>query len=71
MKDTIRLAIARRARKLGWTAYRIGKETGIDPGTIKRYLSGYSVGGERRHIALNSRNLSKVMKAMGLEVREK
>ena len=58
MIDTIRETIATRAETLGLTAYAIGKQTGIDPGTVNRYLTG--------KCALNSRYVSGICDFLGL-----
>lgn len=58
--DTIRDIVSARAEKLGLSAYAIGTATGIDPGTVKRYLSG--------RCALNSRYVSAISDYLDLEV---
>lgn len=63
MTDTIRDRITARADQLGLTAYAIGRETGIDPGTVRRYLTG--------RCSLNSRYVSQICDVLGLELQEK
>ena len=57
-EDWIRETVAARAESLGLTAYAIGQQSGIDPGTVKRYLEG--------RCALNSRYVSRVCDILGL-----
>lgn len=61
-EDWIREAITARAETLGLSAYAIGKHCEIDPGTVKRYLSG--------RCALNSRYVSAICMAIGLTLKE-
>ena len=59
--DWIRETVAARAEERGLTAYAIGQQCGIDPGTIKRYLTG--------RCALNSRYVSAICDVLGLVLR--
>lgn len=61
MTDNIRDTITARANQLGLTAYAIGRETGIDPGTVRRYLTG--------RCSLNSRYVSAICEVLGLELK--
>lgn len=61
MTDSIRDTITARADQLGLTAYAIGRETGIDPGTVRRYLTG--------RCSLNSRYVSAICDVLGLELK--
>lgn len=61
--DKIRDTVSAQAEKLGLTAYALGQMTEIDPGTIKRYLTG--------RCSLNSRYVSKICDALNLELRDK
>ena len=63
MTDTIRDTIAARAETLGLTAYAIGQQCEIDPGTVKRYLTG--------RCSLNSRYVSAICDVLGLELKPK
>jgi len=58
--DWIRETVAARAESLGLTAYAIGQQAELDPGTVKRYLEG--------RCALNSRYVSRVCDVLGLVV---
>ena len=59
--DRLREVIAARAESLGLTAYAIGHASDIDPGTVKRYLTG--------RCSLNSRYVSTICELLELELR--
>jgi len=63
MSDSIRETIASRAETLGLTAYAIGQKAEIDPGTVKRYLTG--------RCSLNSPYVSAICDVLGLELKPK
>ncbi len=60
--DPIRDVVSAQAEKLGLSAYAIAQLTEIDPGTVKRYLTG--------RCSLNSRYVSKICGVLNLELRE-
>lgn len=60
--DNIRAAIVARAEELDYSAYLIGRQAGIDPGTIKRYFEGRT--------QMTSLNISRVCDVLGLELRK-
>lgn len=57
-QDWIRETLAARAADLGLTAYTVGKATGIDVGTVRRYFTG--------RCALNSRYVSAIASHLGM-----
>jgi hypothetical protein len=58
--DSLRETIATRAETLGLSAYAIGLASDIDPGTVKRYLTG--------RCSLNSRYVSVICELLQLEL---
>ena len=58
--DTIRDKVIARASALGLTAYALAKQADLDPGTVKRYMSGA--------VSLNSRYVSLLCKILELEL---
>jgi len=71
LPDPIRETLARRADQLGLSPYEIASMMGIDPGTVKRFLHGMNRPEGRRHISLNSRYVSQMLRILGLEIRPK
>lgn len=59
--DFIRDAIVARAESLGHSAYAIGRATGIDPGSVKRYFTG--------RFSLNSQRISAICRFLNLDLR--
>lgn len=57
-QDWIRETLAARAADLDLTAYAVGKATGIDVGTVRRYFAG--------RCALNSRYVSALATHLGM-----
>ena len=58
---TFRETIARETERRGWSAYRLGKESGVHIRTVQQYLAGTcDLVGER---------IAKLSAALGLELR--
>lgn len=60
---TFRETIARETERRGWSAYRLGQESGVPIRTVQQYLAGTcDLVGER---------IGKLCDAVGLELRHK
>lgn len=55
--DPMRDIVVARTKELGLTAYAVAKACGIDPDTVRRYLTG--------RVSLNSRYLSAILMSLG------